>query len=53
MSRNLGYGFEPDIKHFTLDEIKTNPDCQDADFISAGVDISTYTLKPERFNVSS
>lgn len=46
-------GLEPDVKHLTLDEIKANPDYQDADFISVDVDISAYTLKPERFNVSS
>ncbi|UNM96650.1 type II toxin-antitoxin system HicB family antitoxin [Ignatzschineria rhizosphaerae] len=45
-------GIEPDFKHLTLDEIKTNPDYQGADLISVDIDTSAYTLKPERFNVS-
>ena len=45
-------GLEPEFKHFTLDEIKAHPDYQGADLISVDIDTSSYTLKPERFNVS-
>lgn len=45
-------GIEPHIPHFTLDEIMSLPEYHEAIYISVDVDTTSYTLKPERFNVS-
>ncbi|MBS7826464.1 type II toxin-antitoxin system HicB family antitoxin [Wohlfahrtiimonas chitiniclastica] len=45
-------GLEPAVLNPTLDELRTNPDYQDGFLVSVDIDISQYTLKPERFNVS-
>lgn len=48
----LDDGIEPAIHNPTLDDLKANPDYQDGLLVSVDIDISQYTLKPERFNVS-
>lgn len=45
-------GIEPNINNQSLDELKANKDFEDAYFVSVDIDISQYTLKAERFNVS-
>ncbi|WP_026879486.1 type II toxin-antitoxin system HicB family antitoxin [Ignatzschineria larvae DSM 13226] len=45
-------GIQPNVIPFTLDEIFSNPDYQNAHYVTIDIDVSAYTLKPERFNVS-
>lgn len=48
----LDDGNEPDFSKASLDDVRTDPDYQDAIFVSIDLDVSAFTLKPERFNVS-
>lgn len=45
-------GLEPHIEKPTLDDIKQHPDYEDAVYVMVDIDITPYTLKAERFNVS-
>lgn len=45
-------GKEPEISPITLDDIHKDPNYQGAHLVTLELDISPYTLKTERFNVS-
>ncbi len=45
-------GVELEIQPQVLDQLTVDPDYKDAQWIGIDFDISNFTLKPERFNVS-